>query len=102
MAGEIRIGQSQHRFIREFDDAAGVVEQPLPVIRQLRLAAVAGKDRLPEPLFQPLHLHGHGGLGLVNHFGRPGERARIRNGHKGFQLIDVEKRAHVRLPYQQC
>src|SRR5262249_33115121 len=85
------------RFDVELDDAPRVVEQPLAVFGQLRGAAVAGKDRSPEALLQPLHLHGNGRLGLVDDVGCAGEAARLGDGNEGTELVHIDERGHGNL-----
>jgi hypothetical protein len=102
MAGEIGVRERGDRLSGELHDTAGVIEEAFALLRQLRLPAVAQEDRLSEPLFQPLHLHGHGRLRLVNDIGGLREGAGVGNGDECFQLIDIEKRAHgLKAPYQR-
>jgi hypothetical protein len=102
MPREIGVGQRRHRLRRQPHDPPRIFEQPLAFLGQLRLPSVAREDRLSDPLLQPLHLHGYGRLRLVHDIGGLRERAGIGNGHKGLQLIDIQKRAHgLRLHHHQ-
>ena len=93
-SGQLGVVERCQRLDVELDDAARVVEQALAVLGELGGAAVAGEDRPAEPLLQPLHLHRHGGLGLVDHVGGLGEAAGFDDGDEGPQLVDVDQRAH--------
>ena len=93
-AGQFGVGEGGDGLDVELDDAAGVIEQARAVLGELGGAAVAREDRPLQPLLQPLHLHRHGGLGLVHHLGRLGEAAGLGDGDEGAQLVDVEQRGH--------
>src|SRR5262252_1258465 len=54
-----------------------------------------GRENRPcQPLFQPLHLHRHRRLRLVNGLGRAGEAAGFHDSDERTQLVDVEQRGH--------
>ena len=93
-AGQFGVGERGQRLDVELDDAAGVIEQALPVLGELGGAAVAREDRPLQPLLQPLHLHRHRRLGLVHHLGGLGEAAGLGDGDEGAQLVDVDERGH--------
>jgi hypothetical protein len=77
-------------------DPAGVVEEPLALVGQLRLAAVAFEDRAADALLEPLHLHRNRALGLVDDVGGAREGAGIGDGDERPQLVDIEE-MHRRL-----
>ncbi len=95
-AGEAGAGDRCERLHVQLHDAARVVEQAFAVVGELGGAAVALEDRLAEPLLEPLHLHGDGGLGLVHDVGGAREAAGLGDGDEGAKLVDVEKRGHGR------
>ena len=93
-AGQSLVVEGGERLDVELDDAARVIEQPVAILGELGGAAVAGEDRLAEPLLQPLHLHRHRRLGLVHDLGGLGEAAGLHDRDEGPKLVDVDQGAH--------
>ena len=95
---EIGIGKGCHAFEVQPDDPAGIVEQPLAILGQLGMAAVAAEQGAPDPLLESLHLHRDGRLRLKNDLGSAGEGAGIGDGDEGLELIGIEHMSHWRSP----
>src|SRR5690606_30413371 len=71
------------------------VEQKLFAVRgEAVISAVLFEQRLAQPLFQPAHLHGDGGLRSEHLLRRTGEAASLRNRYEGAKLIEIEGRNH--------
>ena len=84
--GDGLFGQANH--------AAGIAEEALTVLGEPGGAAVAGEDRLADPLLQPAHLHRHRRLGLEHDLRGAGEAAGLGDGNEGPELVEVEGRRH--------
>jgi hypothetical protein len=91
---EVGVGEARDAFEVEPHDPAGIVEQPLAILGQLGMASVAPEERPPDPLLQPLHLHGDGRLRLEHDLGGARERAGIGDRDEGFELIGIEHMGH--------
>ena len=92
--GELGVGEGGERLVVETQQAPGMGEQALAVVRQARLAAVAGEDRLADPLLEAAHLHRHRRLGLGDAIGGAGEGPGLGDGDEGLQLIEIQRRGH--------
>ncbi len=95
---QVGIGEGGDAFEIEPHDPAGIVEQALAILGQLGMATVAAEQGPPDPLLEPLHLHGNGRLRLEDDLGGAGKGTGIGDRDEGLELIGIEHMGHWRSP----
>jgi hypothetical protein len=78
----------------EGEQALGLAEEPLARAREAQASPVAGEERMPELVFQPLDLLAYRGLREIEDVGGGGHARRLGHGHEGTQERGVEVAAH--------
>src|SRR5690606_11544435 len=98
MAFQLSIVECRDGFTIELHHAARIKQQPLPLFGKTIGSSVSFEQRLADALFQTAHLHRKSRLRLENSVRDTRKTACIRDGYKGLQLIEIQRRAHWRDP----
>src|SRR3546814_517859 len=88
-----------NRLVVQADHTPGIVQQLLALGSQPVAASVLGKKLFADPLLQPPHLHGHGGLRLEDPVGRLGEASGVDNGEERSEEHTSELQSLMRISY---
>ena len=79
------------RFLRQVEQAVGIVEQHLAVRRQMQLLAFADEQIDAEVLFELAHPRGHVGLHTIKPFGGARDVAFLHDRAEDAQIFKIHR-----------
>jgi hypothetical protein len=90
LPSSLPLAQAAQGLVVQREQVVRVAQQALAVLGQALLAALLGKERMADLLFEPLHLLRDGRLRALQVHGRGGKAAVADNGREGAQQFKVE------------